>query len=96
VKLWERGLSSSKTANLQVLFLSDNVNDSASLARITECISFLNSDLKIDTAQQRLSNKPEVCLKLKNTFPLDSLKSIVNQCGGTILNLRTVVIAEAE
>ena len=96
VKLWERGLLSSKTVDLQVSFYSENVKDSASLARITECISSLSSDLKTDSEQQSLANKLEVCLKLKNSFPLDSLKSIVNKCGGTMLYLRVSAIEDVE
>ena len=96
VKLWERGLLSSKIANLQVLFISENANDSISFANMTGCMQSVSSDFKIDLTWQSPTKKTEVCLNLKNTFPLDSLKSIVNQCGGSILYLRVSVIKEVE
>jgi hypothetical protein len=76
VTLWERGVSSSKIVDLQVRFKSDNAKDSVSLGKLMSCLSSINSEMKFDSDHMNPRNEMEIVLNLKNTFSLNSLKSI--------------------
>jgi len=96
VKLWERGVSSSKIVGLQVRFKSDNAKDSVSLGNLMSCLSSINSEMKFDSDYMNPRNEMEIVLNLKNTFSLNSLKSIVNRCGGVILQMKVSEIETTE
>jgi len=52
--------------------------------------------MKFDSDYMNPRNEMEIVLNLKNTFSLNSLKSIVNRCGGVILQMKVSEIETTE